>query len=190
MTPSKRAIIFVDIQADFCDGSLAVPGAKAQLPLLQLLLDHVDEPHYSIAVLTGDLHPANHSSFMAQGGPWPPHCVQGTQGAEKLLDVTKSKLPCYFLNKGMEKEGDAYSAFEGEVGYLFTTNLEEMLRDMGIQEVDVCGWALDFCVKATALDAARRGFKTRVLIDYCSAVGPSQPAIDEIVAAGVLIEKE
>ena len=170
--------MFIDVQYDFCKGSLAIPGAEAQLPALQLFLDKAEL--YSLAILTGDKHPEKHSSFQAQGGPWPQHCVDGTGGQEVLLDTSTTKVPVTFVWKGTAEDGDAYSAFgNAEMDYL--------IRKLRITQVDICGWALDYCVKHTALDAAKRGLKTRVLLHLTSAVDPGKidVVVQELRAAGV-----
>lgn len=184
------ALIFVDVQRDFCTGSLAVPGAEAQLPKLQDLLDKAEEKGYHWIILTGDSHPANHSSFKEQGGPWPSHCVEGTPGAEILLDVTKVKkrgFDVHYIWKGRGVDGDAYSAFEKKERRCATgqksprrSELGQLLESLDAYEVDICGWAFDYCVKHTALDAAALGYQVTVLQDLCSAVDPK--SIDKVKA--------
>ena len=95
--------------------------------------------------------PPDHSSFAAQGGPWPVHCVAGTQGAQLHADARPHRGSTSIVDKGQAVDTDGYSGFEG-------TDLEELLRERGITQVTVVGLATDYCVKNTALDALRAGF--------------------------------
>ena len=128
---------------------------------------------------TRDWHPPDHGSFAERGGPWPPHCVQGTAGAE--LKFTGYDV---LIDKGVGVEDEGYSAFE-------KTDLEQILRDRGIDEVTVVGLATDYCVKNTALGAARLGFKVTVDPDGVRPVevepGDGERALEEMRAAGVAI---
>lgn len=174
-----RALVIVDYQSDFTppDGALAVPGGDA-------IAGHLNElarsGAYELVVATRDWHPADHSSFHEAGGPWPVHCVQGTPGAElhDLLDVNAVDL---VLDKGLTVDTEGYSAFEG-------TELATILRDHGIEELTVVGLATDYCVRNTALDALRSGFKVSVDAEGVRGVdvhpGDSQRALEELRAAG------
>jgi nicotinamidase/pyrazinamidase len=161
------ALIIVDVQNDFCPGgALAVGAGDAVAPVLNRLA-----PHFGTVVATQDWHPANHRSFTAQGGEWPPHCIAGTPGADfhpalqtDQVDVT--------VHKATTPDQEAYSGFDG-------TDLAEQLRRRGVQRVYVGGLALDYCVDATALDAKRAGFDTYVIRDATRAVFPEQSAAKE-----------
>jgi nicotinamidase/pyrazinamidase len=173
---SQDALIIVDVQNDFCPGgALAVPHGDEVVPAINRLLNHS-----WLTVATKDWHPAEHCSFKAQGGPWPPHCVQGTAGAElhPQLDVARIQV---IITKGSRPEKDAYSGFDG-------TELANMLRDKGVKRVVVCGLATDYCVRATAHDALKAGFEVLVSEDAIRGVevtrGDSQRALDELRAAG------
>ncbi len=177
---SKRALVVVDVQRDFCaGGALAVPDGDAVVAPINSLMAKfraTGEPIF----LTRDWHPADHSSFADQGGLWPPHCVAGTTGAEFHDDlVVQDDLTV--VSKATEREGDAYSGFQG-------TDLGAQLLAAGISEVLVCGLATDYCVKATALDAVNAGLSTTVLTDAIRGVevqpGDTQVALDELLAAG------
>ena len=98
-------------------------------------------------VATRDRHPPDHGSFADQGGPWPVHCVQETSGAEFHSGIDRGQIDVV-LDKGQVAGLEGYSGFEG-------TELERLLRERGVDEVDIAGLALDYCVKATALDARR-----------------------------------
>jgi nicotinamidase/pyrazinamidase len=173
---SQDALIIVDVQNDFCPGgALAVPDGAEVVPAINRLLKH-----RWLTVATKDWHPADHCSFKAQGGPWPPHCVQGTAGAElhPQLDVARIQ---YIITKGSRPEKDAYSGFDG-------TELANILRDKGVKRVVVCGLATDYCVRATAHDALKAGFEVLVSEDAIRGVevtpGDAQRALDELRAAG------
>ena len=178
---SKIALIVVDVQQDFCSGgALAVPDGDAVVAPINDLVEKFQADGNPI-YLTRDWHPADHSSFSDQGGLWPAHCVAGTTGAEFHPDLQVGE-GMILISKATEREGDAYSGFEGtDLGSQFLTD--------GISEVLVCGLATDYCVKATALDAVKAGLVTTVLTDAMRGVdvqpGDSQRAVDELQAAGV-----
>lgn len=196
---SKRALIVVDLQPDFLPGGpLAVPDGDAVVePILAL----VESGAYVAVVATQDWHPADHGSFAANHAGrdpgevidldgldqvlWPTHCVQNTPGAA-LHEGLAGKLDAVF-RKGTDPSVDSYSGFFDN-GQRRATGLGEWLRAGGIEAVDVCGLALDYCVKFTALDAARLGFATTLIQDATRAVnleaGDGERAIEAIVAAG------
>lgn len=174
--PAHDALIIVDVQNDFCPGgSLAVPdGDQVVAPINRLL------QYPWLTVATKDWHPADHCSFHQQGGPWPPHCVQGTVGAELHPQLESSKIQVV-ITKGSRPDRDAYSGFDG-------TKLAEILRERGVKRVVVCGLATDYCVRATAQDALKEGFEVLVLEDAIRGVevnpGDCQRAVDALKAAG------
>ncbi len=177
---SETALIVVDVQRDFCaGGALAVPDGDAVVPPINALIEKFRSAGRPI-FLTRDWHPADHSSFADQGGLWPPHCVADTEGADfhPGLQVDDGMT---VVSKATEREGDAYSGFEG-------TDLGSQLLAAGVAEVFVCGLATDYCVKATALDARKAGLATTVLTDAIRGVevqpGNTQGALDELSAAG------
>jgi nicotinamidase/pyrazinamidase len=174
--PRRDALIIVDVQNDFCPGGmLAVPsGDEVIAPINRLL-------QYSwLTVATKDWHPAEHCSFQAQGGPWPPHCVQGTAGAELHPQLDTARILA-IITKGSRPDRDAYSGFDG-------TTLAHLLRDKGVTRVVVCGLATDYCVRATTHDALKEGFEVLMLGDAMRGVelnpGDCQRAIDELQSAG------
>lgn len=128
---------------------------------------------------TRDWHPPNHISFKERGGPWPPHCVQNTPGAEFVVDLPEDAI---IISKATEPDKEAYSGFEG-------TNLAEILRENGVEKVYICGVATEYCVKATALDAVRHGFETYLLSDAVKGINPEdeKKALEEMKRAGVKI---
>ncbi|WP_300608640.1 isochorismatase family protein [Trebonia sp.] len=182
-----RALIIVDVQNDFCEGgSLAVAGGAAVARDISERLASADHDHgYAHIVATTDYHidPGGHFSDTPDyWQSWPPHCVAGSSGAafHPALDTTSVEA---VFRKGAHAA--AYSGFEGvdENG----TPLGDWLREHDIDQVDVVGIATDYCVRATALDAAAAGFRTRVLLDLTAGVDPrtTAEAIAAMRAAGV-----
>jgi nicotinamidase/pyrazinamidase len=177
--PETDALIIVDVQNDFCPGgALAVPGGDEVVPVINRLLEQ-----RWLSVATMDWHPAEHSSFEPHGGPWPPHCVQHTPGAELHRELDASKVQ-FVITKGSSPDQDAYSGFQG-------TELARTLRDRGVHRVVVCGIATDYCVKATAQDALHEGFEVLLLEDAIRGVevqlGDCQQAIEELRQAGAMV---
>jgi nicotinamidase/pyrazinamidase len=179
-----RALIIVDVQNDFCEGgSLAVAGGAA---VARAVSEHVaGSGEYAHVVATKDFHvdPGRHfSDHPDYAASWPPHCVVGTAGAEFHPDLDTSAVDAVFF-KG--RHAAAYSGFEGadEAG----TPLADWLRGRGVDEVDVVGIATDYCVRATAADAAQAGFATRVLLDLTAGVAPASTAqaIEDLRAADI-----
>jgi len=179
-----RALIIVDVQNDFCEGgSLAVAGGAAVARAVSERL--AGEHEYAHVVATKDFHvdPGGHfSDHPDYSDSWPRHCVAGTPGAEFHPDLDTALVEAVFF-KGAHAA--AYSGFEGfdDSG----TPLADWLRDHGVDEVDVVGIATDYCVHATAADAARTGFGTRVLLDLTAGVAPESTAkaISDLREAGV-----
>jgi len=184
-----RALIIVDVQNDFCEGgSLAVTGGAA---VARAISAHVaNASQYAHVVATRDFHvdPGSHfSDHPDYAASWPPHCVAGTSGADFHPNLETSGIEAVFT-KG--QHAAAYSGFEGkdEAG----TSLAEWLRARGVDEVDVTGIATDYCVNATAADAVRAGFSTRVLLDLTAGVAPESTAkaIEDLRAAHVELTGE
>ncbi|MCV7301761.1 nicotinamidase [Mycobacterium barrassiae] len=179
-----RALIIVDVQNDFCEGgSLEVRrGAAVASGISELLQgDH----GYAHVVATKDFHidPGDHfSDHPDYVASWPRHCVAETPGADFHPHLDTTAVEAVF-RKG--HYAAAYSGFEGadDSG----TPLAEWLRQHDVDEVDVVGIATDYCVQATALDAAKNGFRTRVLLDLTAGVAPESTAkaVDTMRAVGV-----
>jgi nicotinamidase/pyrazinamidase len=179
--PPDTALLLVDIQNDFCPGgSLAVPEGDHVVTVANKLI-----PRFKFAVATQDWHPANHISFKARGGPWPPHCVQGTFGAEIHPGVDTKRVEA-FVRKAFTPDQDAYSEFEGKTSDGLT--LDEVLSRRGIRTIYLTGLATDYCVKATALDGLKKGYDVYIVTDGIRAVevnpGDGAKAIAEMAAAG------
>ncbi len=179
-----RALIIVDVQNDFCEGgSLAVAGGTAVARDVSARLAGGHD--YAHIVATKDFHvdPGSHFSDHPDfADSWPPHCVAGTPGADFHPDLDTSTVEAVFF-KGAHAA--AYSGFEGadEAG----TPLADWLRAHDVDEVDVAGIATDYCVHATAADAVRAGFATRVLLDLTAGVAPESTAraIEDLRSADV-----
>lgn len=201
----NKALIIVDFQNDFLpNGALGVEnGHQAYLPLFKLMAD-VD-----VIVFTRDWHPANHSSF-AEGDPdyvdgsWPPHCIQDTVGADidpvLWADAVVSGKPVILVNKGFKADQEAYSGFDGVVvdvlndeGLqidLLGATLAQALFRLSVREVKIGGLALDYCVKATAINARSLYGNTTV---YLAATRPvsyltGAKAVADLAAAGVRLD--
>ncbi|MCW3158165.1 isochorismatase family protein [Micropruina sonneratiae] len=184
----SRVLIVVDVQNDFCEGgSLAVAGGAATASAISDRL--AGGAGYDHVVATRDHHIDPGSHFSATPDfvdSWPPHCVAGTPGADFHPNLAWRDFDAVF-DKG--EYAAAYSGFEGADA--LGDGLADWLRRHRASEVDVCGIATDYCVRATALDSARAGFPTRVLLDLTAAVARDNvPAVvDELAAAGVEVER-
>ena len=183
--PKRDALVIVDVQNDFCpDGALGVPGGHEVVAALNRYAERFAAAGAPVFA-TRDWHPTRTKHFKPYGGPWPPHCVQGTPGAEFHADL---RLPAgaTIVSKGMDPEEDAYSSFhaQDEEGRPFAY----LLKARGIRRIFVGGLATDYCVRHTALDAVREGLEVMVLEDAVRAVdlqpGDGARALEEIRAAG------
>lgn len=199
-----KALILVDLQNDFCkNGSLAVPNGDEVIAIANVI---TSMGFFDLITASQDFHPRNHGSFASNhinaelfslgdlnGFPqtmWPDHCVAGSEGARlhSMLDMNKVAT---IFRKGMDSTVDSYSAFFDNQDKN-STGLGDYLGGLGVTDVYIMGLALDFCVKATALDALRFNFKNVYLIaDACRGVNmdpnDSQKAIDEMKNAGIII---
>jgi len=181
----RSALIVVDVQNDFCEGgSLAVAGGAATAAAISDLLggDH----GYDHVVATKDCHVDPGDHFAAEPDyvdSWPAHCVAGTPGADFHDGLVNRRFEAVF-KKG--ESSAAYSGFEGDAGGI---GLDDWLADRDVTDVDVVGIATDYCVKATAIDSARSGFVTRVLVALTAAVAPERlPEVyEELETAGVKV---
>lgn len=170
----------VDVQNDFCPGgSLAVKDGDAVVAPLNKIISKFVEAHLPVFI-TRDWHPADHCSFKAQGGIWPPHCVAGTHGAEfhPGLHIPEGAV---VISKGTKRDKEAYSAFQG-------TDLMERLKSLGIDEVIIGGLTTEYCVRESTHDAISSGINVRVMGDCIRGVevhrGDSKRAIEDIARAG------
>jgi nicotinamidase/pyrazinamidase len=176
-----HALLVVDFQNDFtAGGALAVPDGDAIAGRLNELIDSGD---FDLVVATRDWHPPDHGSFRDQGGPWPPHCVQGTKGAELDPALPRDRVDVV-VNAGFRRDLEGYSGFE-------ETGLATILRDREVDDVTVVGLATDYCVKETAADALREGFGVTVDREAVRGIdvepGDSERALEELRARGATV---
>ena len=203
-------LLVIDVQRDFCPGGrLAIADGDAVVPAINRIaasFEHI--------VLTQDWHPANHTSFASQHAGkqpfdqiqlgyglqtlWPDHCVQNSPGADFHPDLSpevhsRTEL---ILRKGFRAEIDSYSAFL-ENDKQTTTGLAGYLRERGFERIFIAGLAYDYCVRFSAADAVRAGFKTWVIQDACRSVDPvisgaaathefTQTGVQRVTVAGLL----
>src|SRR3954471_16536558 len=185
---ADSALLVIDVQRDFCPGgSLAVVGGDAVVaPLNSAAQRWADADR--LVVATRDWHPARTVHFQAYGGTWPPHCVQGTPGAEfhPALRLPPSAI---VVSSGMGEDEDGYSAFDARDDD--GRPLVDLLRDRGIRHLYIGGLATDYCVKASVLDGRRHGFAVTVFEDAVRAVNlqpeDGERALAEMRAAGAQI---
>lgn len=177
---NKQALLLVDVQNDFFPGgALPTPeGDTIVAPVNRLIETFRAESRPIVA--TRDWHPENHCSFEEQGGPWPPHCIQGSEGAAFKPEIELPKSATV-ISKADAPDKEAYSGFEG-------TDLAERLRDMDVSSLVVGGLATDVCVKNTVIDALNAGFDVTVVPEAISGVeanpGDSQKAVEEMKERG------
>jgi len=178
---ANKALLVVDIQNDFCPGgALGVADGDQIIPTVNKYVDLFQGNQLPVFV-SRDWHPENSKHFKESGGPWPPHCIQNSPGAEFHPDF---KVPgkAIVLSKGTNPGLDGYSVFEAHD--LDNKPFNQLLEDIEIEELYIAGIATDYCVKLTSLDAFKYGLKVNVLTDAIKGVdkADSQQAIAEIVA--------
>ena len=183
--PIREALVMVDMQRDFCPGgALAVSSGDAIVPVVNRYLQRFAAARAPV-FLTRDWHPPVTRHFQAHGGIWPPHCVQGTQGAE-FHPALASPTGTVVVSKGMDPDQDAYSGFQAEDDA--GRPLPAVLAERGVRRLYVGGLATDYCVRATVLDAVREGFEVVVLGDAIGAVdlqpGDGTRALEDMRAVG------
>jgi nicotinamidase/pyrazinamidase len=188
---ARTALVVVDVQNDFADpaGSLYVNGGEAVVAAINEEIDAARAAGAHV-VYTQDWHPESTPHFAKDGGTWPVHCVHDTWGAELHPDLAVAGER---VRKGTGGE-DGYSGFtmaDPVSGDTSPTALRDLLASRGIEHVVVAGLATDYCVKATAIDAADLGFSATLLRAAVRPVelepGDGQRAIDAMAAAGVAL---
>lgn len=198
MHGAKSVLIVVDVQNCFVPGgSLAVKEGDVIVPLINKIAKGFEN-----VVMTQDWHTADHVSFASQHSGkkpfeavklpygnqvlWPDHCVQGTEGASLVKDLSIPHAQLV-IRKGYHKDVDSYSAFMEADGKT-STGLGGYLKQRGLQRVFVVGLATDFCVAWTAMDARKQGFETYVIEDACRGIdaqGSLAKAWSSMKTAGV-----
>jgi nicotinamidase/pyrazinamidase len=186
------ALVVVDVQNDFADpvGSLYVPGGEAVVPVIDAEIARAQAADAGV-FYTRDWHPPHTPHFKPDGGPWPVHCVRDTWGAAFHPQLT---VVGPIVSKGIGGE-DGYSGFsvrDSRSGAAQATELDRLLRERGVSRLVIVGLATDYCVRATALDALRLGYRVVVLRDAVRAVdvapGDGDRALVELEAAGAEVE--
>ena len=179
----RSALIVIDVQKDFCPGgALAVPEGEQVVESANALIEHFESRGQPVW-FSRDWHPADHVSFRDQGGLWPPHCVQNTDGAAFHPDL---RIPpgVNFVSKAATPERENYSAFQD-------SGLGARLRERGVEEIVAVGLATDYCVKTTVLDALEEGFRVLVVSQAIRAVdvrpGDGEKALGEMQQRGALL---
>lgn len=181
----QDALIVVDVQNDFLPGgALGVRHGDEIIPLLNRCIKAFHARTLPIFA-TRDWHPADHCSFRARGGPWPPHCIAGTAGAAFAADLA---LPSdtHIISKATSPNADAYSGFQD-------TDLAAQLHALGSKRVLIGGLTTEYCVRASALDALEEGLVVIVLVDAVRAVnavrGDGEHALAELRGRGVQLQR-
>ena len=199
-----NTLILVDIQNDFLPGgALAIADGDQVIAVANQLM-----PKFDLIVATQDWHPTDHGSFASQHSgvevgdafmlneisqiAWPDHCVQNTHGAEFASSLNTDAID-HVIQKGTDRRIDSYSGFFDN-DQRSATGMEDLLKKSGTTEVAVMGLATDYCVKFTALDSVRLGFKTKLILPGCRGVelqpGDIAAAVKEMRSAGVQIAEE
>jgi nicotinamidase/pyrazinamidase len=206
LSKKDTGVIVVDVQADFTEfksGTLAVPGTDVQyIKEVEAATRHLVQLGLPV-YFTQDWHPADHVSFFTNnpgteplqvieidGRPqvmWPPHCVQNTPGAEILI---AAEGPTKTVRKSMDTKFDSYSGFADDGG--LKTEMDSLLRQDGIKNLIIYGLATDYCVKATAIDAADAGYKVTVIEGLSKGVVPetTAQALEEMRAKGIIVKAD
>ncbi|WP_456392536.1 nicotinamidase [Persephonella sp.] len=180
----QDALIVVDMQNDFMPGgALPVPEGDSIVPVLNSYIRLFEEKGQPV-FYTRDWHPENHISFRENGGIWPVHCVQNTEGAAFHPELYMPADNRFIISKGTSPDFDAYSGFQGTV-------LEELLKERGIKRIFVGGVATDYCVKNTAYGGLNLGFRVFVLEDGIKGVdvkeGDSEKALEFLLDNGAVL---
>jgi nicotinamidase/pyrazinamidase len=172
-----KALLIVDLQNDFLPGgALPAPEGDRIIPVINRIM-----PHFDLVIGSRDWHPVQTNHF----DRWPPHCVRGTIGAEPPGSFQSSQLNEVFL-KGTGEKDDGYSAFEAT-----SASLDEYLKEHKISRLFLAGLTLEYCVKATALDAVEKGYETSIVEDATAAInenqGDRERSIEQLKASGVTL---
>ena len=188
------ALVVVDMLYDFIDGSMACKNAGEAVDETVRFIDRFTETaEHSEEVIYGtfpilfvrDSHPGDHCSFTPQGGPWPPHCVEGTRGADIHERLAPYATPALTFRKGFRQDTEQYSGFEGvnDAGQ----TLGEVLSLLDIKNVYVCGIATEYCVRNTCEDLRKAGFQVYLLsncLGYVDYAGHLE-ALDAMTRSGI-----
>jgi len=201
---SSAALIVIDMQNDFVTGSLAVPEGATIVDNINTL---IDVPGFKTRIATKDFHPTNHVSFATTHGRdvfskstifhpddtekangveqvlWPVHCVVDTSGAEFVPGLETSNFDAV-IQKGISPGIESYSAFE-DVWGRDKTDLDGILKEKGVRDLYFVGLATDYCVKWSAIDALKYGYKVSVVIDAVKSIQPEKEALEDLKKRGI-----
>jgi nicotinamidase/pyrazinamidase len=185
---TEKALVIVDVQNDFCPGgALGVQDGDRIVPVLNKYIEKFAQAGKPI-FFTRDWHPPRTTHFNTDGGLWPPHCVQGSKGAEFHPSLQLGSYTA-LLSKGMAVDEDSYSAFDAVDSHGLP--LAEILRQSGIKRIYIGGLATDYCVKQTVLDGLAQGFQVVVLQDGVAGVNlqpeDSAQAMEAMLQAGAAV---
>lgn len=184
----NNLLIIVDPQIDFTTGSLAVANGPEAMEVLAKVFDAGLAKKYSQIIVTQDFHPANHCSFVEQGGVFPPHCVQETEGVNVYPALqealNKVETPITYLTKGNLAEKEEFSIFQNEENGVVLTKL---INDNKYESIDICGIASDYCVYETAKDLLDiyPAEKVHIATNCIASVSDDQKLVDFMNETGV-----
>lgn len=185
----KTILLIIDPQYDFINGSLTVEGGQVVMDRLSEYIT-ASKDKYKAVWVTVDWHPFTHMSFKQNGGEWPTHCVQHSQGAaiyQPILDaINANELPMEVFKKGDDENHEDYSIFNNLSDGKFIRTHLGLSKPMTI---DVCGLALDYCVKETIIDGFSQynRHNWRLLKDYTQAIGNAHETLNKIDEIGIEI---
>ena len=183
----NRMLIIVDPQIDFTTGSLATAKGPAAMDYLAKALNEGAWKNYSWIIVTQDAHPENHCSFVKQGGVFPPHCVQGTEGMnvypalQEALNSTMSSIPdIHFMQKGDLADKEEFSIFQNARS---GEKLSTVIKEIGFEGIDICGIATDYCVYETAKDliAFYPANQVRIVTNCLAAVDDNDTKLADLM---------
>ena len=189
---ANRMLIIVDPQIDFTTGSLATANGPAAMERLAKAIDNGAWKDYNWIIVTQDAHPANHCSFVAQGGVFPPHCVQNTEGMNvypALQDALNklSGIDLHYMQKGDLPDREEFSIFQNA---LSGEKLRKTIEEVGFDGIDICGIATDYCVYETTKDlmAFYPAKQIRIVTNCLSAVDENDMKLFELMKANDIEE--
>jgi len=179
----KKSLIVVDVQNDFLEGgNLEVKDSNKIIPVIN---DMIVKGDFDYIIFTKDWHPSDHKSFASQYENknvfdvinlngiqqvlWPDHCIQNTTGSYIHNEIIIGKPNSYIFKKGMNPNVDSYSAFYDN-DHKSSTGLSEFLKSKDVTRTVICGLAMDFCVKYTAIDSVNEGFDTTLVLDATQSI--------------------
>lgn len=198
----KKSLIVVDVQNDFLEGgNLEVKDSNKIIPVIN---DMIEKGNFDYIIFTKDWHPSDHKSFASQYEDknifdivnlngieqvlWPDHCVQNTPGSYIHNEIIIGKPNSYIFKKGMNPDVDSYSAFYDN-DHKSSTGLSEFLKSKDVTKTVICGLAMDFCVKYTAIDSVNEGFDTTLVLDATQSIDNDKGShLEEMKNNGIRFE--